>query len=120
MPVNISLKPGPTLPCPICLAPCSTCLVARSTFVLSAAAAAPQDRAMTARQAGGTHNQRDLQVMTHLLQWGWLTPSPYHPVHLLGRSWARQPFITSCSTAQKRTRSRFTSFRQLSPTFGLA
>src|SRR5437667_12752149 len=86
MPVNISLKPGTTLPCPICLAPCSTCLVARSTFVLSAAAAAPQDRAMTARQAAGSNNQRDLYVMTHLLQWGWLTPSPYHPAHLSGRS----------------------------------
>src|SRR5467141_4894693 len=82
MPVNISLKPGPTPPRPICLAPCSTCLVARSTFVLSAAAAAPQDRAMTTRQAGGTHNQRDLQVMTHLPQRGWLTPSPYHPAHV--------------------------------------
>src|SRR6266545_4392054 len=65
MPVNISLKPGPT-------SPCSTCLVARSTFVLSAAAAVPQDRTTTTRHAGSTRNQRDLHVMTHLLQSGWL------------------------------------------------
>src|SRR6266850_2203810 len=79
MPVNISLKPGPTSPFPICLAPCSTRLVALSTWVLSAALAAPQDRAIATRQAEGTHNQRDLPVMTHLLQYGWRTPSPYHP-----------------------------------------
>src|SRR3989442_1938499 len=79
MPVNISLKPGPTWPRPICLAPCSTCLVARSTFVLSAAPAAPHDRATTTRHAGGIHNQRAFRVMARLLPCDWLRLPAYPP-----------------------------------------
>src|SRR5215831_8229895 len=78
MPANISLKPEPTWPWPICLAPCSTRLVASSTFVLSAAPAGPKDSATTARHASETDDQRGLRVMTHLLQWGWLTSPPYY------------------------------------------
>src|SRR5215470_20325635 len=73
MPANISLKPEPTWPWPICLAPCSTRLVASSTFVLSAAPAGPKDSATTARHASEIDDQRGLRIMTHLLQWRWLT-----------------------------------------------
>src|SRR5215471_5540950 len=78
MPANISLKPEPTWPWPICLAPWSTRLVASSTFVLSAAPAGPKDSATTARHASEIDDQRGLRVMTHLLQWRWLTPPPYY------------------------------------------
>src|SRR5216683_4180929 len=72
MPMKNSLKPGPSSPWPICLAPCSTRSVARSTLVLSAAPATPPDRATTMRNAGMTHRLRSLRVMTHLLELGWL------------------------------------------------
>src|SRR5713226_6398929 len=71
MPVKNSLKPEPSWPWPICLAPCATRLVAWSTLVLSAAPAGPQDRATIARNAGVIHSQRSLRIMTHLLQGGW-------------------------------------------------
>src|SRR5262249_52693816 len=66
MPANISLKPRPTSPWPICLAPRSTRLVAWSTLVLSAAPAVPQERATAARNPGAIHVQRRVRVITHL------------------------------------------------------
>src|SRR6267378_1387841 len=62
MPLAVCFTPGPTDPSPICLAPCSTCLVAWSTLVLSAAPATPQPRTATARKAGATHNARICRV----------------------------------------------------------
>src|SRR5882672_11502818 len=70
MPTKNSLKPGPSSPWPICLAPRSTRLVAWSTLVLSAAPATPPDRATTIRNAEMIHRPRSLRVMTHLLQLG--------------------------------------------------
>src|SRR5215510_944546 len=66
MPANISLKPRPTSPWPICLAPRSTRLVAWSTLVLSAAPAVPQERASATRNPGTIHVQRRVRVITHL------------------------------------------------------
>src|SRR5258706_13028781 len=62
MPLAVCFTPGPTDPSPICLAPCSTCLVAWSTLVLSAAPATPQPSTATARKAGATHNARICRV----------------------------------------------------------
>src|SRR5260370_9392418 len=69
MPLAVCFTPGPTEPLPICLAPCSTCLVAWSTLVLPAAPATPQPRTATARKAGATHNARicRVRVMASLL-----------------------------------------------------
>src|SRR4029453_18212799 len=65
MPMNSSLKPGPRSPCPICLAPCSTRRVASSTFVLSAATAAPQASPTIRTTPGVTDSQGRLRVMSH-------------------------------------------------------
>src|SRR5215510_14799438 len=82
MPANISLKPRPTSPWPICLAPRSTRLVAWSTLVLSAAAAVPEERATAARNPGAIHVQRRVRVITHLHQsWGSRTHKLQHPIH---------------------------------------
>ena len=78
-PVNISLKPGPTLPRPICLAPSSTCLVLTADLAVAqrrlSTITADVEREIKEAEAG----RRNPAVLTYRAVQDWKQESAQRP-----------------------------------------